>query len=187
MLSPNRWPGFAAALSQAQAGDGSALRDLADGAYERTADGDAPTHDVLWATLANDQRYPRRLQPFLETGRHSGSLFEYFSLTSGYSEFAFGQLPVRPEGAFRGPFRHAASATPALVVGTRHDTNTPFAWARRLVADLANARLLTFRGDGHDVLTRFNPCVTGAMLAYLEEKVLPAPGTSCRRGPPFGG
>ena len=54
-----------------------------------------------------------------------------------------GQLPVKPDGAFRGPFRSAPGAHPALVVGITHDTWTPFAWARRLVADLGNARLLT--------------------------------------------
>ena len=93
--------------------------------------------------------------------------------------------PVKPQGAYRGPFRHHPGATPALVIGTTHDTWTPFAWARRLVADLGNARLLTFRGDGHDALTSFNPCVVGAMLGYLEEGALPAPGSVCRRDPPF--
>ena len=55
----------------------------------------------------------------------------------------------------------------------------------RLVADLGNARLLTFRGDGHDALTSFNPCIVGAMLGYLEEGALSAPGSACRRDPPF--
>jgi TAP-like protein len=67
-----------------------------------------------------------------------------------------------------------------------HDTWTPYAWARRLQADLGNARLLTVRGDGHDVLTSFNPCATAAMIAYLEETTLPPPGTVCRRDAPFG-
>jgi hypothetical protein len=71
------------------------------------------------------------------------------------------------------------------VIGTTHDTWTPFAWAGRLVADLGSARLLTFRGDGHDALTSFNPCIVGAMLGYLEEGALPAPGSVCRRDPPF--
>jgi pimeloyl-ACP methyl ester carboxylesterase len=188
MFSPSRWPGFARALAAAQAGDGSALRDLADAGYERTPDGDSPARDVDWVTLANDQRYPRAFGPFLEAGRHAASLFEHMYFNSGYGEIAFGQLPVRPDDPFRGPFRHAAGATPALVVGTTHDTFTPFAWARRLVADLGNARLLTFRGDGHGVLTSFDPCVTQAMLAYLDELALPAPGAVCRsQFRPFGG
>ena len=185
MLSPNRWPAFGAALAAAQRGDGSALRDLADRAYERTPAGDSPPMDVNWVTLANDQRYPRRVEPFLAAGRHAASLFEHTHFNSGYGEIAMGQLPVRPDDPYRGPFRHAADATPALVVGTTHDTWTPYAWARRLTADLGNARLLTMRGDGHDVLTSGNPCVLAAMLGYLEERQLPAPGTVCRRDPPF--
>lgn len=53
---------------------------------------------------------------------------------------AIGQLPVKPEDAFRGPFCKAPGGPPALVIGMTHDPWTPFAWARRLVADLGNAR-----------------------------------------------
>jgi pimeloyl-ACP methyl ester carboxylesterase len=188
MLSPRDWPRLASALIDAQAGDGSALRDLADGrvAYQRTPEGDSPYNDVNWVTLANDQRYPHAFEPFFAAGRHSASLFDYTYWNSGYGEIALGQLPVRPQGAFSGPFRNAPWATPALVIGTTHDTFVPYAWAGRLVSDLGNARLLTFRGDGHDVLTSFNPCVTGALLSYLEDQTLPAPGTTCVRDAPFG-
>jgi hypothetical protein len=30
-----------------------------------------------------------------------------------------------------------------------------------------------------------NPSIVGAMPAFLEELALPAPGSSCRREPPF--
>jgi hypothetical protein len=30
-----------------------------------------------------------------------------------------------------------------------------------------------------------NPCIVGALLAYLEDLAVPAPGSSCRREPPF--
>jgi hypothetical protein len=122
----------------------------------------------------------------LAAGRHDASLFDHTYFNSGYGLMTLGQLPVRPEGAYRGPFRNVPWATPALVIGTTHDTFTPHAWAPRLVSDLGNARLLTLRGDGHDVLTSFNPCVLGAMFSYLEDLTLPAPGATCRREPPFG-
>jgi pimeloyl-ACP methyl ester carboxylesterase len=158
MISPGFWPGLATALREAQGGDGSALRDLTDKlAYERTPAGDSPTLDVNWVTLANDQRYPQQIAPFLAAGRHSASLFDHTYPQSGYGEVAMGQLPVKPEGAFRGPFRNASGATPALVVGVTHDPWTPFAWARRLVADLGNAQMLTFRGDMNEI----DPVVNG--------------------------
>jgi hypothetical protein len=187
LKSPLDWPDFAAALVKAQQGDGSGLRVLVDRAYERTPDGDAPFTDVNWVTLASDQRYPDKVGPFLEAGRHSASLFPRMYFNSGYSELAFGLRPFRSDDAYRGPFRHAPGATPALVIGTTYDTFTPFAWAPRLVEDLGNARLLTYRGDGHDVLTSFDPCIVQAIFAYLEELELPDPGTICLREPPFGG
>ena len=188
MIGPRRWPGFAAALAQAERGDGSALRDLVDlSAYERTPEGDSPSMDVNWVTLANDQAYPRGVAPFLDAGRHAAGLFDHAYPNSGYAELPIGAAPVRGRDAYRGPFRHAPGAPPALVVGTTYDTWSPFAWAKRMVAQLGNARLLTFRGDGHDVLTSQNPCIVGSVLGYLETLALPAPGAVCRREPPFGG
>jgi hypothetical protein len=73
-----------------------------------------------------------------------------------------------------------------LVIGMTHDPNTPYAWAKRLTADLGNARLLTLRGDGHDILSSLNPCILGQALLYLEDGTLPPVGATCQREPPFG-
>ena len=178
---PDDWPDFARGLAAAAAGDGSPLRQTVDACYGEGL------HDIWLATLALDQRYPRRVEPFLAAGRHSASLFATFAYNSGYSELPFGLVPFSRRDAFHGPFRHAPDAVPALVVGTTHDPVTPYAWARRLTADLGNARLLTFRGDGHDALTSLNGCVVGTLLAYLEDSALPAVGASCQREPPFSG
>ena len=182
MGSPRQWPPFAAGLAAAEAGDGSLLRQTVDDVYA----GASQDFDVSLATLALDQRYPRRVGPFLAAGRHAASLSPTFAFNSGYSELPFGLVPFGRRDAFAGPFRNAPRSAPALIVGTTHDPNTPYAWSKRLTADLGNARLLTVRGDGHDVLTSLNPCVVGTLLAYLEEGVLPPAGASCRREPPFG-
>ena len=86
---------------------------------------------------------------------------------------------------FRGPFVNSPAAGTALVIGMTHDPNTPYAWAKRLTADLGNARLLTLRGDGHDILSSLNPCILGQSLLYLEEGTLPEVGATCPREPPF--
>ena len=183
-LSPRQWPRFASGLSQAQQGDGSILRTMTDESYGGAAQG----MDVSLATLALDQRYPRRVGPFLEAGRQAARLFPHFaSLNNGYGELPFGLVRARRGDAYSGPFRHSSKSPAALVVGTTHDSNTPYVWAKRLVSDLGNARLLTFRGDGHDALTSLNFCLVGHLLAYLEESVLPPEGASCTREPPFGG
>ena len=108
--------------------------------------------------------------------------------------FAFGAYetiserfwPVQPRGAFYGPYSHAAKATPALVMHTTNDPATPYEWGRRVVRDLGNARLLTYRGDGHGVVTDLNPCVLAALVPYLEDRTLPPAGAACDQDVPFG-
>ena len=183
-ISPFQWPRFATGLSQAQQGDGSILRTMTDEFYGGAAQG----FDVSLATLALDQRYPRRVEPFLDAGRQAARLFPHFaSFNNGYGELPFGLVRARRSDSYSGPFRHSSKSPTALVVGTTHDSNTPYVWAKRLVKDLGNARLLTFRGDGHDALTSLNQCLVGNLLAYLEQNVLPPEGASCTREPPFGG
>ena len=55
-----------------------------------------------------------------------------------------------------------------------------------MVRDLGNARLLTYKGDGHGVIPDFNPCVLGALATYLDDLVLPPKGASCKQNVPFG-
>jgi hypothetical protein len=70
------------------------------------------------------------------------------------------------------------------VIGGTHDPAEPYIWARRLAADLGNARLLTYESDGHGAITDLNPCIVGTVLAYLEADVLPPVGASCTQAPP---
>jgi len=53
----------------------------------------------------------------------------------------------------------------------------------RVVRDLGNARLLTFRGDGHGVLKQFEPCPVAYFVAYVEDLELPPAGASCTQAP----
>jgi TAP-like protein len=84
-----------------------------------------------------------------------------------------------------GPYRHAASANPALVLASTHDPAAPYRWAKRVVADLGNARLLPVHGDGHGVLTQLNGCAIGAVIAYVDDGDLPPAGASCQQAIPF--
>jgi pimeloyl-ACP methyl ester carboxylesterase len=181
-----RWPRLASGLREAEAGDGTILRGLADNFYDRRPDGSQGTlYDVYFAVTALDQDYPRHVAPFLEAGRHAFSLFDNFWFNSGYNELPQGISPYESRDVFRGPFRHTHGAPPALVIGGTHDPATPYRWSKRLVADLGNARLLTARGNGHGAITALSPCVVGHVLGYLEEGVLPAEGTTCTLPGPF--
>ena len=68
-----------------------------------------------------------------------------------------------------------------LVIGGTHDPAAPYRWAQRMAADLGNARLLTYQSDGHGAITDLDPCVVGAVLAYLEDGVVPPAGARCRQ------
>jgi pimeloyl-ACP methyl ester carboxylesterase len=173
---PQEWPGFAAAIADAQHGDGRALRAMSEQAYSGTF----ISFDLAVATQAADQLYPRRVRPFLRAGEHAAALFDHFAFNHGYSELAYGLAPVSDRSAYFGPFRSSKANGPALVIGTVHDPMTPYAWAGRLVHDMGNARLLTYDADGHGSIVQLNPCIVGNMLAYLEDGVLPPEGTVCR-------
>jgi pimeloyl-ACP methyl ester carboxylesterase len=171
------WPTIGAALADAQAGRVELLRQLA---------GDQIGADRLFDVFRSydfvERRYPRRLEPFLESAEHVFALAPHFARGSyeGVDELFW---PVDARNNFTGPFRNAASATPVLVIHSTHDPNSPYAWGKRIVRDLGNARLLTFRGDGHTVIPQFNGCVLGHLVAYLNDRTVPPEGASCRQAP----
>ena len=188
IYTPERWPELAAGLREAEAGDGTILREFAEAFYDRRPDGSQGTlWDVYFAVTALDQDYPTRVAPFLEAGRHAFSLFDHFWFNSGYYELAQGLSPYESREVFRGPFRHARSAPSALVIGGTYDPATPYRWAKRLTGDLGNARLLTARGNGHGAIATLAPCIVAPVLAYLEEGTLPPEGATCTLPDPSAG
>jgi pimeloyl-ACP methyl ester carboxylesterase len=90
--------------------------------------------------------------------------------------------PVDPQTRLR-PAR-----TPTLLIGTRHDPATAYAWARNVAAQLGPAAsLLTYDGWGHVAYGR-TACVTARVDAYLIAGARPAAGSHCPGvvPPPFG-
>lgn len=179
LYGKRNWPLLAAALRQAATGDASLFRDLADQLAGRGADGTWPPSGAFFATTAQDYRVDRDTDHYMDAGRHGHGMSPNFWWISGYYDLPYAVYPLPQRSTFRGPFRHEASAPPMLVIAGTHDPATPYVWGERYVAQLGNARLLTWRSDGHGSLTSFDPCVTQASLAYLNALVLPAAGTVC--------
>jgi len=73
----------------------------------------------------------------------------------------------------------AQGAPPILVVGTRGDPATPYAWAKSLAQQLESGRLLTYDGDGHTAYGS-SDCIGGAVNNYLLKRAEPATGTRCK-------
>ena len=188
LYSKFNWPFLAAALTQAEAGDASLLRFLADLSWGRNDDGTYdPGTDRYFTLSAAEQRYPfSDIGHYLATGAHSWGLFDHFWINSGYSEYYWGVFPVTARDAYYGPFSAPKNGTPTLVVGTSYDPATPYRGAKRMVAELGNARLLTMRGDGHTAYGGNSSCIDEAVDAYFEDLEVPAAGTSCKQEVPFG-
>jgi pimeloyl-ACP methyl ester carboxylesterase len=182
IYAKQNWPFLAAALASAEAGDYELLRLLADFFYGRLDDGTYdPLTDRYYTLGAAEQDYPSSIRFYLRSGRHAWGMFDHAWWNTGYTDLAWGVFPVRARDTFDGPFRAKGSAPATLVVGTTYDPATPYRGAKRMVAQLGNARLLTMRGDGHTAYGGNSPCIDAAVDAYLEQGTLPPAGTKCRQ------
>jgi pimeloyl-ACP methyl ester carboxylesterase len=187
MYSKTLWAELATALAQAAAGDGKGIREIADGFYGRNQDGSySPGSDRYFLLSADEQNYPRGIEPFLRAGKSSFQDYDYAFWNHGYSELNWGLYPIRAKDKYDGPFRTSRKDPTTLVVGTRYDPATPYKESKRLVQQLGNARLLTMTGDGHTAYGAGSPCADAAIEAYLMSLALPAEGTKCAQDlPPF--
>ena len=153
------WPDIATALRQAQKRDGASflLRPPS-----------AASFDFLTANVAVecvDRAYPRsrkRLKRELATNTRRAPLL---GPSIGYGPPTYdhnhapacvlwpGARPSRHHGTYR-----ASGSAPILVIGTTGDPDTPYRDAVALSRILENARLLTFRAEGHAAFDR-SQCV----------------------------
>jgi pimeloyl-ACP methyl ester carboxylesterase len=181
------WAEIAQGLVEAAAGDASLVRLIVDNViYGEQPDGSFdPGLDRYFTLSALEQRYSDDPDVYFAQGRRSYNLFDHVWFNAGYVELNWGLFPVKPKGAFRGPFVANPDATPTLVVGTTYDPATPYRGSKALARQLGNARLLTMRGDGHTAYGGNSPCIDAAVEAYLLELTVPAAGTSCRQDVPF--
>jgi pimeloyl-ACP methyl ester carboxylesterase len=81
-----------------------------------------------------------------------------------------GANPIRPV--------HAATAPPIVVIGTRGDPATPYAWAQMMTKSLSTSVLLTWDGAGHTAY-RKTDCIDDAVDRYLIDLKAPAAGVEC--------
>ena len=65
-----------------------------------------------------------------------------------------------------------------LVVGTIHDSATPYVGAVALTKILGNATLLTWEGSNHTAMA-YSTCISDAAAHYLIDLTLPPDGTHC--------
>ncbi|GAA3217825.1 alpha/beta hydrolase [Dactylosporangium siamense] len=178
------WTLLSRALREAAAGDASFMRDLLDYYTGRAPDGTYQATASYYAVTAQDHRLPRDVQDYVGDARHSYAMFPHQWMYAFGQDLVYAVYDQPQKDVFRGPFRNPAGAAPVLVIAGTHDPATPYEWGRRMVEQLGNARLLTYRADGHVAATDFNPCIGAAMLTYLDTAALPAEGASCTQSAP---
>jgi pimeloyl-ACP methyl ester carboxylesterase len=186
LYNKQNWSLLAQALSQAQAGDATLFRYLADAAWGNNLDGTFdPGTDRYFTIGAVEQKYPSAIGPYLEAGDNSWGMFDHFWSNSGYVEVNYALWPIHDKGAYGGPFTASDSAPTVLEVATTYDPATPFRGAKRLATQLGNVRFLTMVGDGHTAFGGNSPCIDDYVVSYVQTLGLPPKGASCKQEVPF--
>ncbi|MCS0639251.1 alpha/beta hydrolase [Streptomyces sp. LP05-1] len=179
MYDESAWPQLREALARAQRGDGADLLALADGYYEREADG--TYSNLMFANAAVNclDQPPAFSSP--EDVRKAMSSFEKASPVFGeglaWASLNCAYWTAEPTGTAHRI--EAGGAAPIVVVGTTRDPATPYKWARSLAAQLSSGTLLTYEGDGHTAYGRGSDCVDTAINAYLLDGTVPPSGKRC--------
>jgi len=184
MYVPQYWGDLRDALTEAMHGDGSRLLQWSDiyddrtnGSYDNQTDAnvainclDRPDPDAQSA----QQIKSKEIADYKAQAPLLGEMLAWADLSCA-------TWPVKPQTT-PGPITAAGSA-PILVVGTKDDPATPYAWAQGLAKQLQNGHLLTFNGSGHTAYTRGSHCIDNAVDAYLLQGTVPPAGITCDVGP----
>ena len=170
LYSTQTWPVLGRALAAADAGDGRAMRNLADEYFQGS------NSDTYNAVSCIDTPWPATDAEALVSVRASEARVPHFIGNVLVSALTCAGWPV-PQDPLTPPT--GAGLPPVLVVGTTNDPATPYRNSVALAARLPGSGLLTHTGDGHTVVGQGVPCVDSAATRYLVDRVLPAPGTTC--------
>ena len=183
VIRAQSWPALTAALIGAQQGDGRGTNALIS-LLTRDRDGTpSALTEVNLAVNCLDKVRPGR-RDFDAQVRRLAARAPRFATISSYALLGCTSWPVDNPNRYTGPYT-GFGAPPALVVGGRLDSQTPFPWAQAMTETLVGSVLLTRDGVGHGSYgSRLNsPCIDDAVDAYLTEGTLPAAGTVCSAPP----
>ena len=180
--------GFAslgAALDAADHGDGRRMAQFADEYTERNRDGSYGNIEEAFLAIG------------CADGPPVGTVSDVWSIESAAAQaaprlgraivdnsIACALWPV--QGAPAAPV-HAPGAPPILVVGTKHDPATPFAWARSLANQLGSGRLIAAPGEQHTAFGLGIPCVDDAVVRYFVRRAAPRGDLDCTGSANRGG
>lgn len=177
LYSPLTWQPLSDAIDALDAGDGTALLEMADSNYGRQPDGgySGATDALIAVRCVDDERVTDRaaLLPAVE-GTKGTFLAAAQPVLPALDACAFWPAPATAT-----PHKpRVEGIPPLLVISTSGDPATPYLAGVNLAEDL-KATLLTFSATQHTVFLQGNTCVDTIGAAYLVNGTLPAPGTTC--------
>jgi pimeloyl-ACP methyl ester carboxylesterase len=179
LYSKSEWPKLADALTTATRGNGAGLLQLADKYNQRSADGTYQNIIDANATIScNDTaaHKPPSVAKVLARSKVLAKRFPIFAGTGGGSGAScLGWQPHRTPI----PPPTAATPKPVLVIGNLHDPATPYAGAVHLAAEMGNAQLLSWDGEGHTSYLNGSSCIDRYVNDYLIHSTLPPKGKVC--------
>lgn len=134
------------------------------------------TESAFTAVQCADHARPGDVRAYQEGAQRAARVSPFFG---GDGIWSFLPCASWPDTELAPGGLSAPMAPPLLVVGTRADPATPYAWSEELADQLATATLLTYEGGGHTAYAGGRACVDGVVDAYLLDGVVPATGASC--------
>jgi pimeloyl-ACP methyl ester carboxylesterase len=177
LYSTSYWPDLKIGLTEAFAGNGTVLVELANLLYERNPNGTySNLADADTAISCLDRPWPRSAAAFQAAAAEASRVAPLFGAPILWGSLACAYWPVP---SYPLPRIRAAGARPILVVGTLRDPATPYRQAQALAADLASGVLLGWNGDGHTAYGEGSACVDTIVNDYLIDLAVPRSGRVC--------
>jgi pimeloyl-ACP methyl ester carboxylesterase len=175
MYSDFYWPQLAAALSDAQRGDGAGLLSLNDQYYQRQDDGTYGNELEAFLSISclddpgarSVEEVNSKVEEYVAVAPRLGANFGY-----GYG-CALWPVPPAPRVEITGK-----GAGPIVVVGTTGDAATPLESTRKMAKKLEQGILIVVSANQHTGYGA-NACVTTAVDDYLIDLVVPTNDLTC--------
>lgn len=173
------WGVLRGALDQAiKNNDGTMLLRLADAMVERQSDGRYSNQmEANLAVNCVDKPYPATTAAFEKDATAADKVAPRFGAFVVWGSLPCAYWPVKTTDQPKA--LTAKGSSPILVIGTKRDPATPYAWSTALAKELSAGVLLTFDGDGHTAYLQQNQCVVQAVDKYLVDAKPPKNGTVC--------
>ncbi len=178
LYSTAYWPDLRIGLTDAFAGDGTVIVELANLLWERNPNGTySNLADADTSIGCLDRPWPRSLAAWQSAAATAARAAPLFGASFVWGSLACAYWPVP---GYPLPRIRAAGAPPILVVGTLRDPATPYRWAQALAGDLSSGVLLGWNGDGHTAYGEGSACVDTIVNAYLINLTVPRSGIVCQ-------